>query len=71
MCKNFIEAVLSVHERKWKSQALGTKKQGSSSSICKYNLLRKADTLLESLYRPEKVNRTLRVQGLRYRKCIL
>ena len=44
-----------MHERIWKSQALGTKKQGSSSSICKYNLLRKADTLLESLYRPEKV----------------
>ena len=61
ICKNFIEAVSSIHERTWKSRALGTNKQVSSSSICKYNLLQKADTLLGSLYRPGKVNRTLRV----------
>ena len=37
--------------------------------IGKYNFMRKADTLLESLYRSAKVNRTLRVQELRYIKC--
>ena len=71
ICKNFIEAVLYIHDRIWKSQALGTDKQVSSSRIFKYNLLRKADILLGSLYRPGKVDRTLRVQELRYRKYIL
>ena len=45
MSKTFIETVLSIHERIQKSRALGTKKQVPSSSICKYNLLRKVDTL--------------------------
>ena len=50
---------------------VGTNKQVSSSSICKYNLLQIADNSLGSLYRLVKVNWTLRVQELRYRKCIL
>ena len=69
ICKNFIKAVLSIQERIWKSRALGTNKQVSPIRICKYNLLQKFDTLLGSLYRPGKVNRTLRVQELR--KCML
>ena len=48
-----------MQERIQKFRALGTNKQVSSSSICKYNLLRKVDTLLESLYRPGKVSRLL------------
>ena len=69
--KNFIETVSSIHERIRKSRALVTNKQVLSSSICKYNLLRKANTSLENLYRPRKVNRHVQVQELRYRKCIL
>ena len=71
ICKNFIEAVLSIHESIWKSQKLGANKQVSFSTICKYNLLRKADTLLGIPYRIAKVNRTFWVEELRYRKCIL
>ena len=41
-----------------------------SSSICKYNLLRKAEILLESFYRPGKVSTLLQVQELGCRKCI-
>ena len=41
-------------ERIRKSRALGNKKQFSSSSISKYKLLRKANTLLESLCFPGK-----------------
>ena len=52
-------------------RALETNKQVLPSSICKYNLLRKADTLLGSLYRPGKASRILRVQELRYRKYML
>ena len=70
MCKNLIEAFLNIHEKIQKSRALGTNKQVSPSSIYKYNLLRKADTLLGSLYYPWKVSRILRVQELRHRKCI-
>ena len=62
MSKTFIETVLSIHERIQKSRALGTKKQVPSSCICKYNLLRKADTLdfcgcnwgVENVYDTEK-----------------
>ena len=54
-----------------KSRALGNNKQVPSSSICKYSLLRKTDTLLESLFHLRKVSRLLRVQELRYRKYIL
>ena len=50
---------------------VGRNKQVSSISICKYNLLQKSNTLLESLYRPGKVSRLLRVQELRYRNYIL
>ena len=71
VCKNLIETVLSIHERIRKFQTLRTNNQVSSSSICKYNLLQKADTLLESLQRPGNVSRIFRVQELRYRKCIL
>ena len=71
VCKNLIETVLSIHERIRKFQTLRTNSQVSSSSICKYNLLQKADTLLESLQRPGKVSRVFRMQELRYRKCIL
>ena len=71
MCKSFVETDLRTHERIRKSRALGTNKQVSSSSICKYNLLQKAGTFPESLYRPGKVGRLLWVQGLRYKKCIL
>ena len=52
ICKNFIEAVSSIHERIWKSRALGTNKEVSSSSACKYKLLRRGDTLLGSLFLP-------------------
>ena len=45
--------------------------QVSSSSFCKYKLLQKADTLLESLYHPGKVGRELWVQERRRKKCIL
>ena len=70
MCKSFVETDLRTHERIRKSRALGTNKQVSSSSICKYNLLQKAGTFPESLYRPGKVGRLLRMQELRCRKCI-
>ena len=53
-----------------KSRALGTKKQVLLSGTCKYNLWRKADTLLQSLNRPGKVSRLLRVQEMRCGKCI-
>ena len=69
--KNFIETVSHMHERIRKFRALGTNKQVSSSSTCKYILLRKADTFLESLYHPGKVSRLMWVQELRCRKCIL
>ena len=71
ICKNFIETVLSIHERIRKSRALGTNKQVSSSNICKYNLLRKTDILLKRLYHQGKVSKLLRVQELWCRKCIL
>ena len=70
MCKKIIETDSGIHKRIHKSRVWGNNKKVSSSSICKYNLLRKADTLLESLYRPGKVGRLLRVQELRCRKCI-
>ena len=71
ICKNFIETVLSIHERIRKSRALRTNKQVLSSNICKYNLLRKTDILLESLYHRGKISRLLRMQELWCRKCIL
>ena len=46
-----------------KSRVVGTNKQVSQSSICKYNLLRKADTLFESLYRPGKISRLFRCKN--------
>ena len=54
-----------------KYRALRTNKHVSSSNICKYKLLGKADILLKSLYCLGKVSRLLQVQELRYRKCIL
>ena len=50
---------------------MGTNKHVPSSSICKYNLLRKADTSLGSLYCPWKVSSISWVQELIQRKCIL
>ena len=66
-----METVLSIHDGMRKFRPLGANKQVSSSSICKYNLLRKADALLESLYRRGKVSRLLRVLQLKYRKYTL
>ena len=54
-----------------KSRVQGANKEVSPSSICQYNLLQKSDTLLETLYRPEKVSRHLWVQEIRYRIYIL
>ena len=54
ICKNFIETDSSIHERMGNFRALGTNKQVPSSSICEYNLLRQADTVPKSFYRPGK-----------------
>ena len=66
----FIEAILSIFERIQKFQTLENNKQVSSSSICKYSLLRKAETLLHNLYHPGNISRLLRVQELKCGKCI-